>query len=149
MERQISNEVFFAEVERILDEGSHVTLRVRGNSMRPLLRDGRDSVTIRRHREEEIRRGAVMFFRHRGAHVMHRIKSVAGDEIVFAGDGNYRREEHARREDIIAVVTAVTRPGGRTADCSGRRWRAASAAWLMLPASVRRCILGILRRLDR
>lgn len=37
--RSIDNGIFFREVERLLDEGDSVTIRVRGNSMRPLLRN--------------------------------------------------------------------------------------------------------------
>lgn len=149
MKKLLKNELFFAEAERLLDDGQSVTLLVRGNSMRPLLRDGLDRVTMRRHRPDEIEKGALMFFRHRGAYVMHRIKAVADDEVVFAGDGNYRTEEHARRGDIIAKVVGITRPDGREIDCSGRRWRIMSAAWLALPPLARRCILGISRRINK
>lgn len=149
MTRQIPNNVFFAEAERILAEGGSVTMRVRGDSMRPLLRDGIDCVTIRRHTQDDIRKGAVMLFRHNGAYVMHRIRSVDGGRITFAGDGNIRTEEHAGRGDITAVMTSVTRPGGRTVHCTDRRWRAASGTWLALPAAARRCILGFLRLINK
>lgn len=147
MTRRIDNEVFFAEMERQIGEGRSVTLRVRGNSMRPLLRDGRDSVVARRHRQGEIAKGAVMFFRYNGVHVMHRVRSVDEHGVVFAGDGNYRTVERVQCDDVVALVTHVIRPDGRRIDCAGRRWRIASAAWLMLPPIVRRCILGAARRL--
>ncbi len=149
MTRPIPNNEFFAEAERILAGGGSVTMRVRGDSMRPLLRDGADCVTIRRHTPDDIRKGAVMLFRHNGTHVMHRIRSVGEEWITFAGDGNCREEEHVRREEITAVMTAVARPGGRTVLCSGLRWRAASGAWLALPAAARRCILGFLRLINK
>lgn len=149
MKKLLKNELFFAEAERLLADGQSVTLLVRGNSMRPLLRDGIDRVTIRRHRPDEIEKGAVMFFRYKGAYVMHRIKTVTGDEVVFAGDGNYRTVEHARRGDIIAKVVVITRTDGRKIECSGRRWRIMSAAWLTLPPIARRGILGISRRINK
>ena len=43
---QISNDIFFAEVERLLGEGGEVVITIRGNSMQPMLRDGRDKVVL-------------------------------------------------------------------------------------------------------
>lgn len=144
---EIRNDIFFGEVERLLAEGGDVTIRVRGNSMRPLLRNGRDSVILRRSGDADIRTGAVMLFRYRGLYCMHRVKGVAGDEVVFAGDGNYRTVERAKRADVVALVRAVVRRDGTTVACDSRRWRFASAAWLALPAILRRYMLGAMRRL--
>ncbi len=148
MKKLLRNDIFFAEAERLLAQGRSVTLRVKGDSMRPMLRDGLDRVTIRRHSPDEIEKGAVFLFRHKGAYVMHRIKAVADDEIIFAGDGNYRTEEHVRRDDITAKAVRITRPDGRVIDCAGLRWRTMSAAWLALPPFARRCILGFFKRLN-
>jgi len=147
MRKEIGNDMFFAEVERLLDRGESVTMLMRGDSMRPLLRSGVDRVTIRRHEPHEIVKGALLLFRHKGAYVMHRVRAVEKNGIVLAGDGNYRTSEHAIREDIVAIAISVTRPDGRTLYFSGRRWRIASAAWLMLPPSVRHCILGFSKRI--
>lgn len=49
MKKEVANDIFFAEVERLLARGESVTMLVRGDSMRPLLRDRIDRVTIRRH----------------------------------------------------------------------------------------------------
>ncbi|MBR7114861.1 MAG: peptidase S41, partial [Alistipes sp.] len=81
------------------------------------------------------------------AHVLHRIEKIEGDRITFAGDGNYKIKEVATRQDIVAVMVAVKRASGRRVECSGKSWRWQSRAWLMLPAFVRRVILGIRRRL--
>lgn len=145
--QRIDNGIFFREVERLLDEGDSVTIRVRGNSMRPLLRDGRDRIILRKYAEEDVREGAVMLFRYRGMYCVHRIVRVEGDTIVFAGDGNYRMEERASRGDLMAVMRAVLRPNDSIVECDSLRWRAASALWLALPQIVRRYVLGALRRL--
>lgn len=145
--RSIDNEIFFREVERLLGEGDDVTIRVRGNSMRPLLRNGRDRIILRQFAEEDVRRGAVMLFRYRGAYCVHRIRRIEGDTIVFAGDGNYRTEERALRRDLMAVMRAVLRPNDAVVGCETLRWRVPSALWLAMPQIVRRVILGVLRRL--
>lgn len=145
--RNIDNGIFFREVERLLDEGDSVTIRVRGNSMRPLLRNGRDRIILRKAVAEDLRVGAVMLFRYRGMYCVHRVVRIEGDTVVFAGDGNYCTEERAMRSDIMAVVWAVLRPSDRIVECASIRWRLQSAVWLALPQIVRRGILGVLRRL--
>ena len=144
---RLNNNIFFAEVEELLAEGKQVTILVRGNSMRPLLRDGRDKVVLRKANDEDIKKGAVMLFRYRGSHVMHRVTKIEGDVVVFEGDGNYKLQEVATRKDIVAIVEAIVRPSGRLIECSSRRWRFLSFMWLSQARLERRVILGIMRRL--
>ena len=144
---RLDNKIFFAEVEELLAEGRQVTILVRGNSMRPLLRDGRDKVILRKANDEDIKIGAVLLFRHRGSHVMHRVTKIEGDVVIFEGDGNYKLQEVASCNDIIAVMETVVRPSGRRIECNSRRWRVLSFVWLSQARFVRRVILGIMRRL--
>ena len=144
---RLKNDIFFAEVEELLAEGRQVVILARGNSMRPLLRDGRDKIVLRRANDEDIRKGAVMLFRHRGSHVMHRVTRIEGDVVIFEGDGNYKMQEVVTRKDIVAVMEAVVRPSGRRIECSSRRWRVLSFMWLSQMRIERRVILGIMRRL--
>lgn len=146
-ERSIDNEIFFREVARLLDEGDSVTIRVRGNSMRPLLRNGRDRIILRPYTAADVHKGAVMLFRYRGLYCVHRIVRIEGDTIVFAGDGNYRMEERVSRSDLMAVMYAVLRPSDAVVECTSLRWRVPSAMWLALPQVVRRGILSLLWRL--
>ena len=144
---KLSNNLFFAEVEELLAEGKQVTILIIGNSMSPLLRDGRDKVVLRKANDEDIKKGAVMLFRYRGSHVMHRVTKIEGDVVIFEGDGNYKLQEVATRKDIIAVMEAVVRPSGKRIECSSRRWRTWSCLWLLQTRFERRVILGIMRRL--
>lgn len=145
---EINNKIFFAEVERLLTEDITATILVRGNSMRPLLRDGRDKVVLRRSQESDIAIGEIMLFRYRGDCIMHRVVGIDGDMVVFAGDGNYKAHETAPRADVIARVEAVVRPSGRVVKCDSLHWRAISWAWLILPRELRRIILGVMRRIN-
>ena len=145
---KLSNKIFFVEVEELLKAGEQVTILVRGNSMRPLLRDGRDKVVLRRCTDADIKKGAVMLFRYRGTHIMHRVVKIEGDVVIFEGDGNYKMQEVALRKDIVAVVEAVVRPSGRRIECRGRRWRMMSNLWLSQTRFERRVILAIIRRLN-
>ena len=147
MKLQVDNKIFFAEVENLLAEGESVTVRVRGCSMMPHLRDGKHSVVVRRCKAEDIKLGAVIFFEYRGGWIMHRLRKIEGDRLTFAGDGNYKLEEIVGREALRGVVTDIITPSGKKFSCESFLWRFKSGAWLMLPAIVRRYMLAIIRRL--
>ena len=147
MKLQVDNKIFFAEVENLLAEGESVTVRVRGCSMMPHLRDGKHSVVVRRCKADDIKLGAVMFFEYRGQWIMHRLRRIEGDRLIFAGDGNYKLEEVVRRDALRGVVTDIITPSGYKFSCKSFLWRLKSGVWLMLPAIVRRYMLAIIRRL--
>ncbi len=147
MQIEFQNRVFFAEVERQLSEGHAVTFTVKGHSMMPLLREGRDSVVVRAVKDGDIRIGQILFFRYRGMWVMHRLRSIVGDRLVFAGDGNCRLTESVFRSDVVATVVAVRSKRGRVISCDSKRWRVVSWLWLSLHPFIRRVILSLIRRL--
>jgi signal peptidase I len=131
----------------MIGEGQSVTIPVKGFSMRPMMRSEKDKVTLIAHNDEDIKRGAVMLFKHNEHHIMHRIIDIDGNKITFAGDGNYLLTEQATREDIIAVATSIIRPSGRIIRLDSRRWRVYSTIWLALPKIIRRYILGVANKL--
>ena len=146
----ISNDIFFAQVEALLDEGQSVVIRVKGYSMRPFMRSDRTQVRIAPISDSEcknLRVGDIVLFRYRGRHILHRIHRIEGNNITLAGDGNYRLWEYCSHEDIVGIVTDVISHRGKSTSCNSRRWRVASALWLALPQLARRIILGVLFRL--
>ena len=147
MTLNINNNLFFAEVESLLSEGESVTVRVRGCSMMPHLRDGKHSVVVRRCTADDIKIGAVIFFEYRGQWIMHRLRRIESERLIFAGDGNYKLEEVVGRDALRGVVTDIILPSGKKLSCEGCKWRFKSSVWLMLPAIVRRYMLAIIRRL--
>ena len=147
MALQINNKIFFAEVERLLSKGESVTVKVRGYSMMPLLRDGRHSVVVRRCEESDVKLGAVIFFEYHGQWIMHRLRKIEGERLIFAGDGNYQLEEIVGQDELRGVVTDVISESGKRLSCDSFWWRFRSGAWLMFPAIVRRYMLAIIRRL--
>lgn len=80
--------------------------------MRPLLRDGKDVVTLYPCEAEKLKKGDVVFFRYRGVFVLHRIVSIGkspagasreGAVMVTRGDA-MKRTETATLGDVIAVA---------------------------------------------
>ncbi|MEG2612034.1 MAG: S24/S26 family peptidase [Alistipes sp.] len=144
---QLANKIFFAQVEELLAQGDEVQLRVKGYSMRPLLRNERETVILTPYHGEELHPLEIALFRHRGGHVLHRIVHIAGNRVTLQGDGNYRQQEHCATEDILATVRCIIRPNGRKIDCQSTSWQLRSRCWLALPALMRRYILALLFRL--
>lgn len=129
----IKNEALFADADEILSAGGNVSLRVKGHSMRPFLRNGRDLVELSPISAGALRRGMVVLFRHKGRHILHRIRRISGDRLTIKGDGNHRMTEYASREDVVAYVLAAERDGQRI-DYGSPRWRQLSARSLSAKA---------------
>ncbi len=137
---QLSNDILLGSAKLFLDEGREVVLRARGNSMLPYIRDGRDSVVLKK--SDAIGVGDIVLVQLPGRFVMHRIISCEGDRFTMMGDGNLRGTESFTRGDVVGKVIWIEKKGGRRiAPGKGRVWRA------LLP--VRRYLLGIYRRIAK
>lgn len=141
--KKVDNEIFFARAEELLAEGLEVEMLHAGQSMRPLLRHGRDRLVLAPCNGREALPGDVILFRYRGRHVLHRVLRHDNGMLELAGDGNYRMTERCTEEDVAARLVRVIRPSGRIVACSSARWSVQSRCWLLLPAPMRRLLLRI------
>lgn len=81
----------------------------KGVSMRPLIRQGKDLMIIEKRGPERIDRWeAVLFQRHHGQYVLHRILEVREDDYWIVGD-NCVSGEYVKDEQILGVLTGVVR----------------------------------------
>lgn len=124
--KTVKNSDLFADVEEIVSGGGHIRLRVKGGSMRPFLRDGRDVAELAPVDRAALRRGMVVLFRHQGHHILHRIRRIDGDRLTIKGDGNYRVTELSTRENVAAQVVSIMRDG-REIRYRSLRWRLLTA----------------------
>lgn len=134
--------------ETAIAEGRSLTFPVRGDSMRPLLRPGRDSVTLSAP-AEPCRVGDLVLTRAGGRILLHTIIAVdpAGATVTLMGAGNLRQTETCHPSAIVGRVTEVTRRG-RAISTSSKRWRLCDALWRRL-LPLRRLLLFIDRQLHR
>lgn len=102
--RIISNVLYFAEVQRMLDDGKEVRIRIKGGSMRPFIHDG-DSVILQTYCGEPLQLGSNVLAKHEGKYVFHRYVGKKNSQIVLAGDGNLVLQEYINLPDIIAVAS--------------------------------------------
>lgn len=144
--RTIPNDVLIPEIKRFINEGHTAIFRVRGNSMRLFLKDGRDKVVLAPCRKAEVR-DVVLAEITPGHYVLHRIIKKEGERLILKGDGNIYGTEECTTHDIVGIATGFIRKGRNSIDSvEGRKWRIYSSLWLML-TPMRRYILGICRRL--
>ena len=148
----VPNDVFFGEVVDALGRGETVTFTVKGWSMFPFLRDGKDAVRIQKA-DAPLRKGDVILFRFRGRYVLHRIYGIRrkdGEPCLYVtmGDGNVRGEEFAADTSVAGVMTGKISPAGKEWDCRSMSLRVLSSVWMRL-RTVRRWCLAILRRICR
>lgn len=114
-------------VEEYLRQHGSITYRFSGTSMLPLLRQGRDAVTLRLLAPGETpRRGSVVLFRSaQGKAVLHRVVRVRGGLVTTRGDNCAANDAPVPFAQVIGVLTHVIRDG-RTYSVDGAGFRAYS-----------------------
>lgn len=144
----LPNAVLLGEVKRFVREGTRVTLRTKGASMRPFIRGDKDSVELilppRPYRNLDI----VLAEIRPGLYVLHRIWSLKGEAVTLMGDGNGRGKEYCRIENLVGYVDRIVRPDDSRYDPNTRWMRFLAVLWrCLLP--IRPYILAAGHRLGR
>ena len=88
--------------------GQVVKFSPKGISMLPMLRSGRDTVTLSSISRKIKKYDIVLYRRDDGKYVLHRIISL-GDTYTLIGDNQFQKEYGIRHGQIIALVVAFTR----------------------------------------
>lgn len=104
----IANELLFEQVTEYLREGKDVTIRVKGNSMRPFLREG-DKVLLMPSEGVTLSKGMIVLAKTQEAWVLHRVVQLNQQTVCLAGDANLAVHELIDYEDILAIVKSSYR----------------------------------------
>lgn len=100
--------------EQVLQEHGQLVYTNVGDSMWPLLHEGRDLMIIDKKPEGRMKKyDAILYKRPCGKYIMHRILKVRKDDYVLCGDNRWLREFGVKDEWILGVLTAVVRKGKR------------------------------------
>lgn len=91
-----------------LANGKSVQFKPKGTSMRPMLRQGIDSVILSPLPEKLKKYDLPLYQRDNGQYVLHRIVGV-GDAYTCIGDNQYEYEYGVRHDQMIGVVTGFYR----------------------------------------
>lgn len=99
-----------------------------GDSMLPLLRQGRDLMVIRRTEGPLKKYDVPLYRRDSGQYVLHRILKVRGQEYVLCGDNRWQRETGITDRHILGVLTEIVR-GGKTISVDSPGYRLYVHLW--------------------
>ena len=115
--------------EEVLERDGKLVYPNVGDSMMPLLRQGKDLMVIERRPTGRCKKyDAVLYKRPNGQYVMHRILKVRRDDYVICGDNRIHREFGVPDEWIIGVLTAVIRDG-KTIPVTDRQYQLYVHLW--------------------
>ena len=146
--RYIPNDAFFLAVEQMLEEGVNVDFTVTGNSMWPLLRHGRDVVTIAACKGSQIKKGDVILFEALPSkYLLHRVTHVSEKYFETTGDFNTFRDGRFSKDCVKGKAVNVTRKGKcyKTDSCLMKLY---SVCWMRL-FKVRKPLLTFIRLLSK
>lgn len=106
--QQFSLSEFDDTIRTVLDSGGEFRIYPQGNSMLPLLREGRDSVVLEKPSGRLKQGDITLYQRENGAYILHRVIKAEGS-FAMCGDNQLTVENGIRQEQIIGVVTRIYR----------------------------------------
>ena len=115
-------------IREVLASGGQFRLYPRGTSMLPLLRQGRDSVALRRV-DSPIQKNDILFYqRPDGSFVLHRVRAVTPEGLTLMGDNQTVPERGVSPDWVIGRVTRIFRDDREVA-CDGFGYRLYLKLW--------------------
>lgn len=109
-------------IVQTLEDGGQFRLITAGTSMKPLLRNRRDTVVLAKAQNVS-RFDIVLYRRKNGQYVLHRIVRCEDDgSFTLCGDNQLIYEHGINREDIIASVCEIEK-NGKTIDFFSPKYR--------------------------
>ena len=139
-------EIFMSDAIDVIDEvlgsGGEFRLYPKGTSMLPLIREGRDSVMLKRNSDCSVKKHDIVLYKRKNeAFVLHRILKIEKDgSYVMCGDNQDRLERNINKEQLYGYVSGIFRDDKYSA-VSSWAYRIYVALWCFMPLR-RICFLG-------
>jgi hypothetical protein len=117
-------------IMEFLGEGKQVIITGRGNSMLPLIRNGKDHIKLAPCKAEELEPGDVIFYRRSGgSYVIHRVIERSSDNtFTIKGDSQTWAERGIVKEQIYGRMVAYIR-GDKEVSVDNRIYRIYARFW--------------------
>ena len=118
----LPDKVMMESFDAFLAEGREVRFTPKGESMRPFIEGGHDSVILRKNAVVEV--GEIVLARLGGGrYVLHRIIGKSGENLTLMGDGNLQGTESALVCNVLGTVKGIVKPNGKCVrPKKGRLW---------------------------
>lgn len=136
------------DLEKLLEEGKVIRIKIRGFSMYPVLMPGRDEVFIEKAELSGLKRGDVLLYRReQGILVLHRLWKRKGNQFFMVGDNQSEIEGPLEGWRIKGKMIAMIRKGGYIS-AEQSIYRILCGIWLFL-RPFRPFISNIVHRIKR
>ena len=106
----------FESLAIVLKEKGEASSLTRGCSMRPMLREHKDVVTMAKISRKLKKGDVVVYPSKNGEFVLHRIVAIKKGEYIIRGDNNYFTEYGIIDNDIVGILKCFYRDG-KYVDC--------------------------------
>lgn len=93
----------------VLESGGEFRMYPSGTSMLPLLRQGRDSVSLSKPSGYLNKNDIAFYRRDNGAYILHRVIKSENGVYTMCGDNQVVTEENVGHDSVIGVVTRIFR----------------------------------------
>lgn len=97
--------------EEILEKEGRLVYSNVGDSMLPLIRQGRDLLIIELPCGRLKKYDVPLYRRDSGQYVLHRVLKVRQNDYVLCGDNRWTKETGITDRHVIGILTAVVRNG--------------------------------------
>ena len=97
--------------EEVLARDGRLIYTNKGDSMCPLIREGRDLLVIEPPKGRLRKYDVPLYRRDSGQYVLHRVLKTTDHGYVLCGDNRWKREFGIGDRHILGVLTAVIRDG--------------------------------------
>ena len=134
-------------IRQLLEAGQQVKFTPHGSSMLPMLRDGKDTVTLTKPQGKLKKYDIPLYQRPQGGYVLHRVVGENQKGYILCGDHQTALEKGVTDEQVIGVVCAFTRKG-KEYTVTQTRYRLYARLWVAI-RPLRRLAMGGLHRLAR
>lgn len=115
--------------EEVIEKEGRLVYTNVGDSMMPLIKQGRDLLIIEKKPAGRLKRLDIpLYKRDNGQYVLHRVIKVRENDYVICGDNRYSRERGITDRHIIGLLTSVVR-NGKELKMSDPRVRLYSHLW--------------------
>ena len=117
--------------EEIIERDGRLIYTNKGNSMMPLIKEGRDLLVIEKKDGRLKKFDVPLYKRDTGQYVLHRIIKVRQSDYVICGDNRVNMEYGITDRHIIGVLTAVIR-NSKELPVSSTKYKLYVRLWYLL-----------------
>ncbi len=92
-------------LERTLVKDGFILTYVKGTSMNPMLKEGRDRVVIKTVKGDIKKGDVVLYMRENGTYILHRVFKVTDSALVCCGDNHTVLEYGVKKNAVLGILT--------------------------------------------